>query len=85
MDERRDPPPTPEPSVPSQTETPRGEREDTLSPVQKARRAYVTHATARCGQCRDIDRDRCGEGERLYRAWIDVCDDAIQRIASSTP
>ncbi|MPY47194.1 hypothetical protein [Streptomyces acidicola] len=80
MDERRDPPPTPEPGVPRQMNAPSGE----LSPVQQARRRYVQHVTDECARCRDVDRDRCDEGERLYRAWIDVCDDAYRQLSDHT-
>jgi hypothetical protein len=82
MDERRDPPPTPEPSVPRQIDAPDGE--DGLSPVQKARRRYTRHANEECDRCRDVDRDRCPEGEQLYRAWIGVCDDAYRQL-NGTP
>jgi hypothetical protein len=79
MDERRDPPPPPEGSPPNLI----GDEEG-LSPVQSARLRYVRHATRDCDRCRDIDRDRCGEGERLYRAWISECDDAYEKLAGET-
>lgn len=82
MDERRDPPPTPEPGVPRQTEPPDDEG---LSPVQKARRTYERHVATECDRCRDIDRSRCGEGDRLYRAWTDVVNDACRQLAEHTP
>lgn len=85
MDERRDPTGAPEPGVPHQIEPPDGERAGDLSPVQKARQAYERHVAADCDRCRDIDRDRCPEGDRLYRAWIDIVDDACRQLAEHTP
>jgi hypothetical protein len=51
-----------------------------LSPLQQAWSRYVTHTT-RCGQCRDIDRDRCETSERLYREYHQYADDAYRRLA----
>jgi hypothetical protein len=51
------------------------------SSVQKAQHAYARHVTRECLRCRDIDRQRCDDGERLYRVWIAACDEAYQKIA----
>ena len=50
-----------------------------LSPVQAAHARYSTH-TGGCPRCSDIDRDRCPEGDRLWRAWNDACDDAYRKL-----
>lgn len=76
MDERRDPPGAPEPGVPKQT----AEDDDGLSDVQRAGRAYDRHVNSECDKCPDVDRERCHEGERLYRAWTGVMDDAYHQL-----
>lgn len=50
----------------------------------QARSAYNKHV-AGCPVCRDIDRERCGEGQALWLAWNAACDDAFERLASETP
>ena len=50
-----------------------------LSPVQEAQRAHAAHA-GECRQCSDIDRQRCAEGEQLWRAWTAALDDAYRRL-----
>lgn len=55
---------------------------DRATPPQ-ARAAYNDH-TARCPVCRDIDRERCGKGGELWRAWNEACDDAYRRLAEET-
>lgn len=55
-----------------------------VSPVQQAHRAYITHTRA-CDRCRDIDRQRCADGQGLWRAWDRACADAYRRLADETP
>lgn len=50
------------------------------TPMQQAHTAYSSHATT-CSRCRDVDRDRCGDGQRLWRAWEGACDDAYRQLA----
>ena len=77
MDERREPPPED------------GSRREIaadpgrLSPVQKAQQARAAH-TGRCRQCRDIDRQRCAEGEELWQAWTTALDDAYEQLHGGT-
>jgi hypothetical protein len=78
MDESREQPPAPEASPP-EIPQPAGQP----SPVQQAQRAYGKHCTA-CTRCRDVDRNRCDDGQQLYRAWIGACDDAYRQIAGET-
>ncbi len=54
------------------------------SPVQLAQGAYSRHVSG-CPKCRDVDRDRCGDGQRLWRAWEGACDDAYRQLAEQTP
>jgi hypothetical protein len=78
MDDRRDPAPegaTARPALAAGVGQP--------SPVQQTRRLYVTH-TASCPRCSDIDRDRCSEGEQLWRGWNAACDEAYRRLADET-
>lgn len=75
MDERRDTPPGPGSRAPISTK---------LSPVQAAHADYSTH-TADCQRCGDIDRDRCEQGDRLWKAWKTACDDAYERLRRSDP
>lgn len=51
-----------------------------LSPVQQAWGDYVDHARA-CAVCRSVDGGKCGEAERLYRAYQDVDADAYRRLS----
>lgn len=74
MDERRDQPP------PAVTRPPVIVAGPKLSPLQQAWSRYVQHTT-RCGQCRDIDRERCETSERLYREYHQYADDAYRRLA----
>lgn len=55
-----------------------------LSPVQQAKGAYATH-TATCPKCQDIDRDRCQDGQQLWRAWEGACEEAYRQLAENTP
>jgi translation initiation factor 2 beta subunit (eIF-2beta)/eIF-5 len=74
VDERRDPAPgdgTTRPALAAEASR--------LSPVQQARRLYVAHATS-CPRCSDIDRNRCGDGERLWRGWTAACEEAYRRL-----
>lgn len=54
---------------------------DRATPPQ-ARADYNKH-TAGCPVCRDIDRERCGKGNTLWRAWEAACDDAFQRLGDA--
>jgi hypothetical protein len=54
------------------------------SPVRVARGAYVAHAKA-CPKCQDVDRDRCTDGQRLWRGWEAACDEAYRQLAGETP
>lgn len=74
MDERRDRPPpagTQPALIASATE---------LAPPQEAYGAYTRHALA-CDRCRDIDRGRCSEGERLWRNYHAISDRAFRQLA----
>lgn len=53
------------------------------SPVQLARGAYAAHVRG-CRKCTDVDRDRCSDGQRLWRAWEGACDDAYRQLAERT-
>lgn len=74
VDDRRDNEPAPEPGP--QSPAPPAGQLSTPQALQRARTAHVE----RCPQCRDIDRERCTEGERLWRAWTDALDDAYERL-----
>ncbi|MFH8804031.1 hypothetical protein ACH4F6_31335 [Streptomyces sp. NPDC017936] len=74
MDERRDPPPAPQPGRPILAAATR------LSPLQQAYAAYTDHAVS-CDACRDVDRT-CAEAEALWRAYRAIGDDACERLAS---
>ncbi|MFM9589944.1 hypothetical protein ACKI1J_14515 [Streptomyces scabiei] len=52
--------------------------------MQQAHTAYSNHATT-CPRCRDADRNRCGDGQRLWRAWEGACDDAYRQLAEQAP
>ena len=78
MDERRDsqPPPESGPLI-----TPTGD----LPTAQQAHLDYNRHIVgdehkARCQRCSDVDRDRCPEGDRLWRIWTQACDAAYQQL-----
>lgn len=71
MEERREPPPAGVRRPPISGK---------LSPVQAAHGDYSTHTTD-CQRCADVDRDRCEQGERLWKAWNAACDDAYRRLA----
>ena len=78
MDERREPPPRPGSYPPIAADA-------TLSPVQQAHIDYSSHVVgaeglAACQRCSDRDRDRCPEGNRLWQAWTDACDDAYRQL-----
>jgi len=73
----------------SRGEEPAAESRPLISPVAsraippQARSAYNKHV-AGCPICRDIDRDRCSEGQALWLAWNAACDEAFQRLANET-
>jgi len=73
MGERRDEPPA------------EGSRPDLiaattrLSPVQEAYGASIAHALA-CTKCRDIDRARCVDGDRLWHAYLEIADEAYRQL-----
>jgi hypothetical protein len=76
VDEPRDPPPaaeSPQPAISAGTR---------LSPVQEAYGDYTGHAI-RCPKCRDIDRDRCTDGEQLWHAYQQMSDQAYRRLQGS--
>jgi hypothetical protein len=50
-----------------------------LSPLQEAYGAAATHSL-NCDWCRDIDRDRCGEGARLWRVYEEIGDQAYRQM-----
>ena len=50
-----------------------------LSPVQAAQQARTAH-NATCGQCSDVDRQRCPLGEQLWKDWTAALDDAYRRL-----
>lgn len=51
---------------------------------QGARGAYVTHAAA-CPKCQDVDRDRCADGQQLWRDWESACEEAYRQLAEQAP
>lgn len=51
---------------------------------QDARGAYKRHAKA-CPRCQNADRNRCRDGQRLWRAWEGACDDAYRLLAEQAP
>jgi hypothetical protein len=51
--------------------------------MQQAHTAYSRHATT-CPRCRDVDRDRCQDGQQLWRAWNAACDEAYQQLVERT-
>ena len=53
------------------------------TPMQRAHTAYSRHATT-CPRCRDVDRDRCQDGQQLWRAWNAACDEAYQQLVERT-
>lgn len=48
-----------------------------------ARTAYRRHARA-CQRCGDVDRDRCADGQQLWRDWEGACEVAYQQLAERT-
>jgi hypothetical protein len=54
------------------------------SPVQSARTAYTAHVGA-CPKCQDVDRDRCTDGQELWRAWEVACGEAYRQLAERAP
>ncbi|EFE65724.1 predicted protein [Streptomyces viridosporus ATCC 14672] len=76
MDERKDPPAPAErrPAVAA------GIR---LPPAQEAYDRYTLHAT-RCWACRDVDRS-CLTGTELHRAWRELAENALDRLAGEAP
>ena len=75
MDERREPPPE-DGSRRQIAAGPGG-----LTGTQKARSRYARHV-AECRACSDIDRDRCAQGNQLWRDWEAACDAAFQQLGS---
>lgn len=75
MDERRDPPPKPVTRPPLISSA-----AGNLSPLQQAYSRYVTHTT-KCDRCRDIDRGRCEDSERLWRAYRAMGDETYRRMS----
>lgn len=51
---------------------------------QGARAAYMRHAKV-CPRCRDVDRDRCADGQQLWRDWEGACDEAYRQLAERAP
>lgn len=74
MEERRDGP-TPPVTRPPVITSGAG----TLSPLQQAYSAYVTHAT-KCDSCRDIDSAACETAGDLWRAYRAIGDDAYRQM-----
>lgn len=74
MEERRDGPPEPVTRPPVITSG-----AGTLSPLQQAYSAYVTHAT-NCDSCRDIDSEACETAGDLWRAYRAIGDDAYRQM-----
>lgn len=54
------------------------------SPVQLARSTYIAHATT-CPKCKDVDRERCADGQQLWRDWESVCNEAYRQLAEQSP
>ena len=77
MSESRDDPPTPASRRDLIASTTR------LSPVQEAYGASTRHALG-CPKCRDIDRDRCSEGDKLWNDYLAISDQAYRRLARET-
>jgi hypothetical protein len=78
MSKPTDPPPPPESGTEAIAAASRP------SPVQSAQNAYARHVGG-CPKCRDVDRDRCSDGQQLWRAWEAACDDAYRQLAKQTP
>jgi hypothetical protein len=74
MEERRDGPPEPVTRPPVITSG-----AGTLTPLQQAWSAYVTHATT-CDECRDLDRSACDTAGDLWRAYQAIGDDAYRQM-----
>lgn len=76
MDERREDPAAPgsHPPIPATM----------LPTAQQAHVDYTGHVVG-CDRCRDIDRDRCNEGGRLWRIWTEACDDAYRQLNPGRP
>ncbi len=55
-----------------------------LSPLQQAWSRFVRHVTVDCARCRDIDQTRCDDADRLYRAWREQADAALDAVAGET-
>jgi hypothetical protein len=77
MTEGRDQPPERESGPPALLAT-----TGQLSPVQQAQRRRHIHAS-HCKQCADIDRQRCTEGEQLWKDWTAALEDAYRRLNGS--
>ncbi|MDX3839530.1 hypothetical protein [Streptomyces europaeiscabiei] len=52
--------------------------------MQLARSAYIAHATT-CPKCKDVDRERCADGQQLWRDWESVCNEAYRQLAEQSP
>jgi hypothetical protein len=53
------------------------------SPVQLAQGAYAAHVRG-CRKCTDVDRDRCTDGQQLWRAWEGACEEAYRQLSERT-
>lgn len=75
VDERRDPEP------PAERRPLLAAAASRLSPVQAAWRAYVVHSLHNCPVCRRADGSPCDVAEALYRAYRELGNAALDRLA----
>lgn len=53
---------------------------DSQQSPQQAKGLYRSHARA-CARCGDLDRDRCRDGQQLWRDWEAACEKAYRQLA----
>jgi hypothetical protein len=70
-------------SKPTENQPPAESGADAIPP-QQAKNLYTAHARA-CRRCQDLDRDRCSDGQRLWRGWEGACERAYQQLAREMP
>jgi len=80
MDERRDPPAEYESGLPPSGLIASGAH---LAPPQEAYGKWARHAL-HCKRCRDIDCERCAEGDELYDAYQKADSEALRRYNRGT-
>lgn len=79
MHESRD-----EPATPGSQPAPIVAAGTRLSPVQEAYSACTIHALG-CPKCRDIDRERCADGDQLRATYLKISTEAYGRLAREGP